>query len=269
MVCVSLGCTAWVGEMLFSVLLLFGRLFVHLGGDDHALGSQGFYHGTDHNDGFAWEKLPMDRDSYTTSTGIELRREAGHVQVASTNFDRRDSPRFLRSDVTGSGSRRRWFAGKTERDLSSSGTVTAEEDKGTSGNSSVVCNSGATCGSSWGGGNCENSTANNSHCVCNTGWYTLSESTKTTFEHVISDREKKVCGYKQMPKLLILLLSIFLGGCGVDRCILARFDGCAICLGICKGVTVGACGIWYVVDVILISMDMLPDALNIPLDYSS
>ena len=102
--------------------------------------------------------------------------------------------------------------------------------------------------------------------MCARGWYTLSDSAREKWEANLSDREESVCGYAQLPKLLILLASIFLGGCGVDRCILARLDGCAVCIGICKGVTVGACGIWYVVDIILISLDMLPDAYGIPLD---
>ena len=254
--------------MLFSTLLLLARLFVHIGEDNGARDRHEFYHGTDHGDGFLWEKLPLERDSYVTSTGIELRRETNHVHVAPTAFNRETAHRFLRSDTTGSSSSSGWFTSKSVRTLSDSGTVTAEGDVvSTFGNSSVVCNSSsATCGSSWGGGDCKNSSASDFHCVCNRGWHTLSASTKTKFQHAISEREKEVCGYQQLPKLLLLLSSIILGGCGVDRCILARFDGCAICLGICKGVTVGACGIWYVIDVVLIAMDMLPDAMGVPLD---
>ncbi len=52
-----------------------------------------------------------------------------------------------------------------------------------------------------------------------------------------------------------LLLSIFLGGLGIDRFYLG-YTG----LGTLKFVTGGACGIWCIVDCILIALNRLPDS---------
>ena len=57
-----------------------------------------------------------------------------------------------------------------------------------------------------------------------------------------------------------LLLSIFLGGLGVDRFYLG-YTG----LGIVKLLTFGGCGIWSLIDLVLIAMRNLPDADGNPL----
>ena len=60
--------------------------------------------------------------------------------------------------------------------------------------------------------------------------------------------------------MVALILSILLGTFGVDRFYLGYVG-----LGIVKLVTFGGCGIWWLVDVILIAMNKLPDAQGNPL----
>ena len=57
-----------------------------------------------------------------------------------------------------------------------------------------------------------------------------------------------------------LILSILLGGLGVDR-----FYTGSIGLGILKLVTFGGCGIWWIVDIILIATGSYKDAQGRPL----
>jgi hypothetical protein len=60
--------------------------------------------------------------------------------------------------------------------------------------------------------------------------------------------------------LTTLLLSIFLGQLGVDRFYMGYIG-----LGVLKLLTGGGCGIWWLIDVIMIATDKLQDAKGRPL----
>jgi TM2 domain-containing membrane protein YozV len=60
--------------------------------------------------------------------------------------------------------------------------------------------------------------------------------------------------------VVALLLSFFLGGLGVDRFYLG-YTG----MGIGKLLTLGGCGIWALIDFILIALKKVPDSEGTPL----
>ena len=62
--------------------------------------------------------------------------------------------------------------------------------------------------------------------------------------------------------LVAILLSIFVGSLGVDRFYLGYVG-----LGILKLVTLGGCGIWSIVDIILIATGKLQDKNGVPLQH--
>jgi TM2 domain-containing membrane protein YozV len=64
----------------------------------------------------------------------------------------------------------------------------------------------------------------------------------------------------QRSFLTAILLSIFVGWLGVDRFYLGHIG-----LGILKLLTGGGCGIWYLIDIILIATRQVKDAEGRPL----
>ena len=68
--------------------------------------------------------------------------------------------------------------------------------------------------------------------------------------------------FSQKDWLTAVLLSLFVGVFGIDRFYLG-YTG----LGVLKLITFGFCGIWYVIDLILIVLDNLPDAKGLPLRH--
>ena len=64
----------------------------------------------------------------------------------------------------------------------------------------------------------------------------------------------------QRDWLTTVLLSFFLGGFGVDRFYLG-YTG----LGVAKLLTFGGCGVWALIDFIMIIMNNVPDAQGRPL----
>uniref|UniRef100_A0A7C4TJS7 TM2 domain-containing protein n=1 Tax=candidate division WWE3 bacterium TaxID=2053526 RepID=A0A7C4TJS7_UNCKA len=55
-------------------------------------------------------------------------------------------------------------------------------------------------------------------------------------------------GTKQLNWTLTLIMSIFFGSLGVDRFMMGQVG-----LGILKLITAGGCGVWYIIDIILIA----------------
>jgi TM2 domain-containing membrane protein YozV len=65
---------------------------------------------------------------------------------------------------------------------------------------------------------------------------------------------------EQRDFLVALLLSILVGQLGIDRFYMGYIG-----LGILKLITFGGCGIWWLIDIILIATKNLPDAQGRPL----
>jgi len=59
---------------------------------------------------------------------------------------------------------------------------------------------------------------------------------------------KKSSGKREVNWIVTLIMSIIFGGLGVDRFIMGHIG-----LGILKLITFGGCGVWWLVDLILIA----------------
>jgi hypothetical protein len=69
--------------------------------------------------------------------------------------------------------------------------------------------------------------------------------------------------FSEKEWLPALLISFFLGGLGIDRFYLG-YTG----LGVLKLVTLGGCGIWALIDLVLIATGSMKDANGLPLKRS-
>jgi hypothetical protein len=83
-----------------------------------------------------------------------------------------------------------------------------------------------------------------SKCICHKSYITV---------------DANICQYHQLSGWIALILSIFTGLCGVDRCFIARGNLCGICAGCIKGLTVGGIGIWWLLDIIFIATGTMYD----------
>ena len=63
-----------------------------------------------------------------------------------------------------------------------------------------------------------------------------------------AEKAAPAAGKKKVNWTLTLIMSIFFGSIGVDRFIMGHVG-----LGILKLVTLGGCGIWWLIDLILIA----------------
>ena len=60
---------------------------------------------------------------------------------------------------------------------------------------------------------------------------------------------------KKRSFMVAILLSLFLGGLGVDRFYMGYMG-----LGALKLITLGGCSVWWLIDLVLIATGKLPDA---------
>ncbi|CAF1165870.1 unnamed protein product [Adineta steineri] len=108
----------------------------------------------------------------------------------------------------------------------------------------LICSNDNTCG--YPNGECILN-----ECICLKGW-------------IIQDHYDG-CTYQQKSKLTAFLLSFFLGIFGVDWFYLSCGNFAYIIAGIIKLITLGACGIWWLVDWIRLLANAFQDGNGMPL----
>ena len=104
------------------------------------------------------------------------------------------------------------------------------------------CDKSQDCG--FPNGNCVDG-----QCVCDEDYWTK----YTPGQKIVYCQEKK------KDQLTAWLLSFFLGYAGADWFYLARGNGNYIAAGVFKLLTLGGCGIWWLVDWIRILCETFPD----------
>jgi hypothetical protein len=66
--------------------------------------------------------------------------------------------------------------------------------------------------------------------------------------------------YSQKQWIVAIILAVFLGNLGIDRFYVGHIG-----LGILKVVTLGGCGVWHIVDIVLFAMNKVSDDKGLPL----
>lgn len=67
------------------------------------------------------------------------------------------------------------------------------------------------------------------------------------------------CDYQKFEKLTAFLLTFLTGTLGIDRCVMSRGNGGAVCLGILKGMTAGGFVIWAFIDWVMVLTNTYKD----------
>lgn len=81
--------------------------------------------------------------------------------------------------------------------------------------------------------------------------------------YVNDPNDDTICTIKLIPILTAFLISLFVGSCGVDHCLISGCTCPGICIGIVKAITLGGLGIWWIIDIVFIGTGSLNDYYNI------
>ena len=98
---------------------------------------------------------------------------------------------------------------------------------------------------------CGNGACVEKACVCTAGFVTRDE--------------RSPCSYEQYSQLGAFLISLFVGGLGIDWFVLAKGSTGYIVAGVFKLLTGGGLGIWWLVDVIRLGANTFKDGNGVPL----